>query len=42
LRSFLRHCDLVKFARLEPEPAEVAAAVEACRSFISRTAEAPA
>ncbi len=37
LRSFLMHCDLVKFARLEPQPAEVAAAVEACRSFITRT-----
>jgi hypothetical protein len=42
LRRFLRHCDLVKFARLEPEPAEIAAAVEACRSFIAQTAEAPA
>ena len=42
LKSFLRHCDLVKFARLQPEPAEVAAAVEACRSFITRTAEEPA
>jgi hypothetical protein len=40
LRSFLRHCDLVKFARLQPEPAELAAAVEACRSFITRTAGA--
>lgn len=38
LKSFLRHCDLVKFARLQPEPAEVSAAVEACRSFITRTA----
>jgi hypothetical protein len=40
LRSFLRHCDLVKFARLEPRPAEVAEAVEACRSFITRSAGA--
>jgi hypothetical protein len=40
LRRFLMHCDLVKFARLEPEPGEVAAAVEACRSFITRTAGA--
>ncbi len=40
LRSFLLHCDLVKFARLEPRAAEVAAAVEACRSFITRTAAA--
>ncbi len=37
LRGFLRHCDLVKFARLQPEPAEAAAAVEACRGFITRT-----
>jgi hypothetical protein len=37
LRSFLLHCDLVKFARLEPRPAEVTAAVEACRSFITRS-----
>ena len=37
LKSFLRHCDLVKFARLQPEPAEVSAAVEACRSFITQT-----
>jgi len=41
LRTFLRHCDLVKFARLQPEPAEVAAAVAACRRFITRTSEAP-
>ena len=38
LRSFLLHCDLVKFARLQPQPSEVAAAVEACRGFITRTA----
>jgi hypothetical protein len=42
LRGFLRHCDLVKFARLEPDATEVAAAVEACRSFIARTVEAGA
>ena len=45
LKEFLTHCDLVKFARLRPEPTELAAAVEACRSFITRTAgpaEAPA
>jgi hypothetical protein len=40
LRSFLLHCDLVKFARLEPHAGEVTAAVEACRSFITRTAGA--
>jgi hypothetical protein len=40
LRGFLRHCDLVKFARLQPDGAEVASAVEACRSFISQTSEA--
>jgi hypothetical protein len=40
LRRFLTHCDLVKFARLEPEAGEVAAAVEACRSFITRTSDA--
>jgi hypothetical protein len=42
LCGFLLHCDLVKFARLQPEPPEIAAAVEACRSFITRSVEVPA
>lgn len=34
LGEFLRHCDLVKFARLQPSAAEAAAAAATCRDFI--------
>lgn len=37
LASFLRHCDRVKFARLEPEPADMNAHMAAVRRFVEET-----
>lgn len=37
LQSFLEHCDLVKFAELEPTRAEAETAVALCRRFIDET-----
>lgn len=34
LRSFLRHCDLVKFARAEPSAEEIRETFSTCRQFI--------
>ena len=34
LGEFLRHCDLVKFARLQPTAAEAAATAATCRAFV--------
>ncbi len=38
LRDFLRHCDLVKFARYRPETKEVRGTFTAARRFIEETA----
>ncbi len=38
LRQFLLHCDLVKFARLEPSVAQAEDSMVSARSFIERTA----
>ncbi|NLF25776.1 MAG: hypothetical protein GX589_09010 [Deltaproteobacteria bacterium] len=40
LKDFLRHCDLVKFAKYAPAEGEIQSALGACRKFISET-EAP-
>ncbi|MHC4235136.1 MAG: hypothetical protein ACYSUQ_08475 [Planctomycetota bacterium] len=40
LGEFLTACDLVKFARHEPQGAEVGASIDAARSFIEQTAPA--
>jgi hypothetical protein len=37
LQAFLEHCDLVKFAELQPTPQEAATSVELCRKFIGET-----
>lgn len=37
LQSFLEHCDLVKFAELEPTRGEAETAVALCRRFIDET-----
>lgn len=37
LRDFLKHCDLVKFAKLEPGYEETKEAAESCRRFILDT-----
>ena len=34
LREFLRHCDLVKFARAEPTPEQIRETLETCERFI--------
>jgi hypothetical protein len=39
LRTFLRNCDLVKFAELKPEKEEIGQAFESCRAFIRGTEE---
>ena len=39
LADFLRHCDLVKFARHEPTTAECEKTVSLCREFIEKTKE---
>ena len=42
LRQFLEHCDLVKFAELEPAPADIERTVSTCRGFIDETKQQPA
>jgi len=37
LREFLCHCDLVKFAELKPEKAEIQRMFDACKRFIAET-----
>ena len=37
LRQFLEHCDLVKFAELEPASADIKRTVTTCRGFIDET-----
>ncbi len=34
LRAFLRHCDLVKFAKAEPSPEEIRETYQTCEKFI--------
>lgn len=34
LREFLRHCDLVKFARAEPTPEQIRDTIDTCERFI--------
>lgn len=41
LRRFLQHCDLVKFAKLEPTTEEVDETVALCRRFIEETKPRP-
>lgn len=41
LREFLRHCDMVKFARHTPVRDEINASVESCREFIIETPPEP-
>jgi len=38
LTEFLRHCDLVKFAELQPDEAEIQQTFDACKRFIMETA----
>jgi hypothetical protein len=40
LQDFLDHCDLVKFAKHEPESEEISRTVESCRDFVVETREA--
>ena len=42
LRQFLEHCDLVKFAELEPVSADIERTVATCRGFIDETKQQPA
>ena len=37
LKDFLRHCDMVKFAKYSPQEPEIDGAVKACRSFVAET-----
>ncbi len=39
LRNFLGRCDLIKFARIIPDPQEVDAAIGLCRDFIRASGE---
>jgi hypothetical protein len=39
LAQFLRHCDLVKFAELQPTEAEIQETFDACKAFILETRE---
>ncbi len=39
LRDFLRHCDLVKFARFEPGAEDIQKSFDSCRAFIQGTEE---
>lgn len=39
LRNFLGRCDLIKFARIIPDPREVDAAIGLCRDFIRTSGE---
>jgi hypothetical protein len=41
LQEFLTHCDLVKFARHQPDNAEIQATFDACRDFILETTPKP-
>jgi len=41
LRRFLQHCDLVKFAKLEPTSGEIDETVALCRRFIEETKPKP-
>ena len=40
LAEFLRHCDLVKFAELQPSEADIQKTFDSCRDFILETREA--
>jgi hypothetical protein len=37
LKSFLRHCDMVKFAELQPTAGEVDGAIGSCKRFVDET-----
>jgi len=37
LKSFLRHCDMVKFAELQPTSDEVDGAIGSCKRFVDET-----
>jgi hypothetical protein len=37
LTQFLKHCDLVKFAELQPSEAEIQKTFDACKEFILET-----
>ena len=39
LRDFLRHCDLVKFARFEPGAEDIQKSFDSCKAFIKGTEE---
>ncbi len=39
LNNFLRHCDLVKFARFEPETKDIQNSFDSCKAFIQGTEE---
>jgi hypothetical protein len=39
LRTFLEHCDLVKFARHQPSPDDMQEALESARVFVEQTAD---
>ncbi len=39
LNNFLRHCDLVKFARFEPETKDIQGSFDSCKAFIQGTEE---
>lgn len=39
LKSFLKHCDLVKFAEYQPGPDDIQKTFDSCRAFIEGTAE---
>lgn len=39
LRQFLQHCDLVKFAEHQPQPADIQATFDTCKRFIEETRE---
>ena len=41
LRQFLEHCDLVKFAELEPASADIQRVITTCRGFIDETKQQP-
>ena len=37
LKQFLQHCDLVKFAELEPSTEDIQGTFDACKNFIIET-----
>jgi len=39
LKNFLRHCDLVKFARFEPQAEDIQKSFDSCKAFIKGTEE---